>query len=102
MNIPQTKRQELSEILNGFTVSDPYRWLENNDDPEVQTWAKSQNKYTESILKGDLAEIFSRELIKDFKVINYNNPVPVAGKYFYQERQPDEDQAVLYVKTGLD
>lgn len=102
MDIPQTKRQELSEILNGFTVSDPYRWLENNDDPEVQTWVKSQNQYTESILKDDLAQTFSKELTKDFKVVNYFNPVPAAGKYFYQERQPDEDQAVLYVKTGLE
>ncbi len=34
-------------------------------------------------------------------MVNFSNGVPVHGKYFYTERQPDEDQAVLYMKKGL-
>jgi prolyl oligopeptidase PreP (S9A serine peptidase family) len=28
--------------LHGVTVNDPYRWLENPQDPVVQAWIKAQ------------------------------------------------------------
>lgn len=102
MNPPPTKRDEIVEIIHGKEISDPYQWLENGDDPEVQKWIESQNEYTDSFLKNDFFETFSRELVKNFKVTNFTNPKPVRGSYFYTERQPDEDQMVLYVKHGLD
>ena len=101
-NYPQTKKVNVTDSINGIKVSDPYRWLENSGDPEVKNWVENQNKYTDSVLKNNLFETFSTELVKNFKVVNFSNPIPVNGRYFYTERQPDEDQAVLYMKKGLD
>lgn len=101
MNTPTTKREEINETIHGIHVSDPYRWLEDGNNPLVQDWIKKQNEYTFSFLKDASFSTFSEELIKNFKVINFSNPVPVNGNYFYTERQPDEDQEVLYMKKGL-
>ncbi len=80
------------ETIDGVKISDPYRWLENANDPKVKTWIKDQNKITNSILRDNNYKIFSEELAKNFKVVNFSNPVPVNGRYFYTERQPDQDQ----------
>jgi prolyl oligopeptidase len=101
MNIPQTRREEIIDEIHGVKVSDPYRWLENAEDSEVQKWIENQNKYIDSILKNEIFNTFSSELVKNFKVVNFSDPFPVKGSYFYTERQPDEDQSVLYIKKGL-
>lgn len=102
MNTPSTKKDTLVDQYGDIPVPDPYRWLENQADPEVQAWIQEQNKYTDSMLKNSAYEVFSDELVKNFKVVGFSNPIPVRGWYFYTERQPDQDQAVLYVKEGLD
>ena len=101
MQIPQTKKTISTDEINGITVVDPYRWLENIDDASVKNWIGEQNKYTDSFLRNDTQKKLSDELIKNFKVVNFSNLVPIKGRYFYTERQPDEDQMVLYVKDGL-
>lgn len=102
MEIPQTKKEKIVDEINGISIADPYRWLEDGNSKEVADWIGAQNQYTDSILRNENQSKLSGELIKNFKVVNFSNPVPVKGRYFYTERQPDEDQMVLYVKDGLD
>jgi prolyl oligopeptidase len=101
MTTPQTKKENIIDEINGILIADPYRWLEDNNSKEVLDWIAIQNQYTDSMLRNNNQSKFSDELIKNFKVVNFSNPVPVKGRYFYTERQPDEDQMVLYVKYGL-
>ena len=53
-------------------------------------------------MRNENFEIFSNELANNFKTVDFSNPIPVKGKYFYKERQPDDDQFALYVKNGID
>lgn len=101
MTTPQTKKENIIDEINDISIADPYRWLEDSNNKEVSDWIGIQNQYTDSILRNDNQAKFSDELIKNFKVVNFSNPVPVKGRYFYMERQPDEDQMVLYAKDGL-
>jgi prolyl oligopeptidase len=101
MDIPQTKKEKVIEEINSIKVTDPYRWLEDGKSVEVKSWIDAQNQYTDFFLRNDSQNKFFEELIKNFKVVDFSNPVPVKGRYFYTERQPDEDQMVLYVKDGL-
>ncbi len=102
MNILSPKRQDIVDDICGIKVIDPYRWLENADDVEVKEWTELQNEKVSNELKNSSFELFSKELAGTFKVVNFSNPIPVNGKYFYTERQKDEDQAVLYFKNGLE
>ena len=102
MQIPKTKKVDVVDELNGVIIADPYRWLENIDNTDVKNWIGAQNQYLDSFLRNEAQKGFSDELIKNFKVVNFSNPIPVKGRYFYTERQPDEDQMVLYFKDELD
>ena len=101
MGIPCTKKENVIEKIHGHLINDPYRWLESADTEETKKWIDAQNEHAFSSLKNGNFNIFLDELVKNFKTTTFSNPVIVRGKYFYTERQPNEDQFVIYVKNGL-
>ena len=98
---PVTARIEVSDSYFGTKVTDPYRWLENVDSPEVQAWVRSQNALSEP----RLAELPAREWIKarlaqlwDYE--RYDVPVKRGGRYFYLHNDGRQNQSVLQVADG--
>jgi prolyl oligopeptidase len=47
---PQTPQRLVTDDYFGRKVVDPYRWLENWDDPEVRAWTDAQNRRTRAML----------------------------------------------------
>ncbi|MCA9794484.1 MAG: S9 family peptidase, partial [Candidatus Eremiobacteraeota bacterium] len=94
---PATKTVSQSDTYHGTEVSDPYRWLEDAQSPEVKAWIKAQNAYTESQLGsfaegkaishrvGQLALTSSRQF----------SPQILGGRLFYMRETPPQPQAVL-------
>ncbi|MEK7460247.1 MAG: prolyl oligopeptidase family serine peptidase [Patescibacteria group bacterium] len=101
MNFPKTQKENIEEKIFDTVINDPYRWLENGESRETKEWVDAQNAYIDLNLRNETFEMFSRELTQDFKITNFSNPIPCRGKYFFSERQPDEDQFVVYVKEGI-
>lgn len=96
------KKEKIVDEIHGIQVSDPYRWLEDPETPDVKDWIEQQNDKTFKLLKDEDFQVFSNELAKNFNVTDFSNPVPVNGRYFYTERQPGDDQWVLYFKDGIE
>ncbi len=87
----------------GTTVADPYRWLENLKDPEVQAFMKGQAAYT----KGVLDKIPGREALLA-RIHDLNHTDTRRGgferrgqRYFYQVTEPDAEQPKLVYRDGL-
>ncbi len=49
---PNTDPQPVTEIYHGVSVSDPYRWLEDWNDPRVQQWSDVQDRRARAYLDG--------------------------------------------------
>ena len=49
---PVTNKQPLTDSLDGITVRDDYRWLEELNDPKVTAWADKQNERAQKFLNG--------------------------------------------------
>jgi prolyl oligopeptidase len=47
---PRTRTDNVQEVLHGVTVTDPYRWLEDQNSPETRAWIQEENSYTHSFL----------------------------------------------------
>ena len=47
----KARRESFEENLWGSIIKDPYRWMENRNDPEYDLFLKSQNSYAEAILE---------------------------------------------------
>lgn len=48
---PQTKKVDHVDVYHGISIPDPYRWLEDENSPEVKQWIEEQNKVTFAHLK---------------------------------------------------
>ena len=49
MNKPQTRKEVVADTINGITIQDPYRWLEDANSPEVKEWIKQENEYLDLV-----------------------------------------------------
>ena len=46
LSYPQTQQKVVEDDYFGIKVSDPYRWLEDDQSPETESWVKAQNEVT--------------------------------------------------------
>ncbi len=98
---PQSRRQDLVEVLHDVEVRDPYRWLEDQDSPETRSWIARQNEYTDSIL-GALPgrkRIASRmrELLHADR---YGLPIVRKNALFYSHRGALDDIARICMRDA--
>jgi prolyl oligopeptidase len=102
---PMSKRTDHVDVFHGTTVTDPYRWLEDDvrKSPEVKAWVEAQNKVTEAYLKAipQREEILKR-LTDLWNYEKYSAPVKLGGRYFYSRNDGLQNQAVLYTQDNLD
>src|SRR5438876_9372325 len=67
--LPATRREAVTETLHGVTVTDPYRWLEDQTAPETRAWIDTQNAYTQSFVGAlPVRDAVSRRLTELTKV----------------------------------
>jgi prolyl oligopeptidase len=102
---PKTKRVDVVEKLFGQTISDPYRWLENDvrNDKEVGAWVESQNKVTNAYLDTlPGRDIFKDRLKQLYNYERFTIPVKKGGRYFYLYNSGLQNQRVLYARDSVD
>jgi prolyl oligopeptidase len=102
---PQTKCVDVIEEHFGQTITDPYRWLENEvrSDKDVAAWVESQNKVTNAYFdKLPGRDIFKDRLKQLFNYERFTIPVKKGSRYFYQRNSGLENQRILYVRDSVD
>ena len=57
---PSAREGNQVDDYHGELVRDPYRWLEDGDDPETVAWVRAENELTEAFL----AALATREAIR--------------------------------------
>jgi prolyl oligopeptidase len=102
---PATEVRDVIDIYHGVKVTDPYRWLEEDDDPDVVRWSDAQNAYARSILDNlpGVAAIRERiTAIMSDESPTYGRVSFRGGKYFVIKQQPPKQQPLLVVLDALD
>jgi prolyl oligopeptidase len=100
---PPTKTVSVSDTYFGTVVSDPYRWLENGNDPAVKTWAAAQTKLALGYLEATPAYPGLKARIAELErtpPIRYNLAIR-GGHLFYERETPPQAQAELIVLDHL-
>src|SRR5262245_47639963 len=100
---PATAREEVKETLHSVEITDPYRWLEEQDAPKTRTWIEAQNSYTQSLL-GKLPgrdELTSR-LSQLMKIDTVTMPAHQGNRYFFSRKRADQELFVLCMREGAD
>jgi prolyl oligopeptidase len=99
---PPTEAKPVTDNVNGTSMTDPYRWLEDGQSPETRAWIDSQMKYTDEYLSQvKIRPAIAKSLTDLIRVESYSVPTERQEKYFFTKRLPDENQASIYVRKGL-
>jgi len=99
---PKTKVEPVTEAIHGVSITDPYRWLEDQNSPETRAWIDAQVKYTESTLAAlPQRERIRKRLAELMKIDVMGSPAVRDGRYFFSKRLADQEQSVIYMRQGL-
>lgn len=99
---PKTRKVEQTDDYNGTKVSDPYRWLEDDNSAETKAWVEAQNKVTFDYLKTiPEREMLKKRLTELWNYEKYSAPFKEGGNYFYFKNDGLQNQSVLYVTTSV-
>lgn len=98
----QTRKGNTVDNFHGTLVEDPYRWLENRQDPEVDRWIEKQNQLTEGFLGHmDFRGTLKNRLTELWDYPRVSVPTKAGSWYFYQKNSGLQNQPVLYRQEGI-
>jgi prolyl oligopeptidase len=98
---PATPVRAVTDTLHDVPVTDPYRWLENAKDPEVEQWQEAQNAFTQTTLAAWPGRAALAESYKSLFAINTALWAETAGKrIFLTKKDGLSNQPVLELRSG--
>ena len=101
---PAAPVRNVTDTYFGTKIDDPYRYMEDIKDPQVEAWLKAQADYTRAVL----AKIPQRdEILKEVTTFGDAaaarvTSVQLMGNHvYYLKRKADENIGKLYVREGF-
>jgi prolyl oligopeptidase len=93
----------VTEVLHGVSITDPYRWLEDQDLLRTRVWIEEQTRYARSYLDSIAGRDRIRKRIQEFLAVEtYDSLQKAGGRYFFRKRVPDQEQPCIYMREGAD
>ena len=100
---PYSQVEAVTEILHGVPISDPYRWLEDQDSPRTRGWLAAQMRYTRSHLDSIPGRERIRERVRELLDLEtYDSLQKTGNRYFFRKRLPGQEQPSIYMRNGAD
>ncbi len=98
---PPTRTQLITDTLHGTAFKDAYRWLEDEQAPEVQAWMKAQDDFARARLAElPLRDTLTRRYTELYYLDAIGVPVKRGGRVFYARTHKDKEKAIVYWRQG--
>ncbi|MEO7308557.1 MAG: prolyl oligopeptidase family serine peptidase [Ferruginibacter sp.] len=102
LKYPSARKTDQADIYFGTTVSDPYRWLEDDKSEETKGWVTAENKVTFGYLdKIPYRKNFQEAIEKVFNYPKYSAPFRNGEWFYFYKNNGLQNQSVLYRQKGL-
>lgn len=103
LNYPETEKIDTIENYFGTEISDPYRWLEDDNSTETANWVSEQNKVTNSYLDNiDFKEEIKARLtaLEDYEKISA--PFKQGDYYYFSKNDGLQNQSIIYRQSSFE
>jgi prolyl oligopeptidase len=98
---PYSPIEAVTDTLHGVEITDPYRWLEDQESPLTREWISAQTRharaYLDSVPNREHIRTRIRELLD---VETYDSLQKVRDRYFFRKRLPGQEQPLIYMREG--
>lgn len=96
---PLTPAEPVTEILHGVPVTDPYRWLEDQNSPRTRKWLEEQTVYTRTYLDAIPGRDRIRKRVEELSAVEVvSEPWKVGNRYFYLKRTSHGEQPAIVTR----
>lgn len=100
---PVSAIEPVTEILHGVAVTDPYRWLEDQNSLRTRAWIEEQTCYARAYLDNIPGRDRIRQRIREFLAVETYDSLQKSGhRYFFRKRLPNQEQPCIYMRDGVD
>jgi len=98
---PASAVEPVTDVLHGVPVTDPYRWLEDQNSPRTRVWIEEQTRYARSYLDNIPGRDEIRKRIREFLAVETYDSIQKAGsRYFFRKRFADQEQPCICMREG--
>ena len=93
------KDTSIHDNYHGQVISDPYRWLEDDNSESTKDWVKAQNHTTYSYLDQiPFRDAIEERLQKMWNYERFSTPFKKGEKYYFFKNNGLQNQSALYVQ----
>lgn len=98
---PLTPVEPVTDVLHGVPITDPYRWLEDQNSPRTRAWLDEQTRYARAYLDSISGREQIRKRIREFLAVETYDSLQKAGsRYFFRKRLANQEQPCIYMREG--
>jgi prolyl oligopeptidase len=99
---PFSEIEAVTEIFHGIPITDPYRWLEDQQSPRTRAWIAAQTRYARSYLDSIPGRDRIRDRIRELvDVETYDSVQKVGNRFFFRKRLRGQEQPCICVRDGV-
>jgi prolyl oligopeptidase len=100
---PPTPVEPVTEVLHGIEITDPYRWLEDQNSPRTRKWLEEQTAYTRAYLDAIPGREQIRKRIIELLPLKetISEPWSVRDRYFYVKQYETSEQPVIVMSRAF-
>jgi prolyl oligopeptidase len=100
---PFSAVEPVTEVLHGISVTDPYRWLEDQDAPRTRQWIAEQRQFARACLDHLPGRDRIRQRIREFLAVETYDSLQKAGsRYFFRKRLAEQEQPCICMREEGD
>lgn len=98
---PASAVEPVTDVFHGVPITDPYRWLEDQNSPRTRAWIAEQTRYARAYLGSISGRDEIRKRIREFLAVETYDSLQEAGsRYFFRKRLADQEQPCIYMREG--
>jgi prolyl oligopeptidase len=102
LSYPVTRKVDQVDTYHGTTITDPYRWLEDDNSAETKAWVVQQNEVTDKFLAAMPQRLPTRRIYTElYNFERFSIPFREGGRYFWSRNDGLQQQSVLYTAKTL-
>jgi prolyl oligopeptidase len=98
---PPSPVEPVTEILHGVAITDPYRWLEDQNSPRTRHWLDHQRAYARAYLDSIPGRDRMKRRVEELLAVEtVSEPWKVGNRYFYLKRDALQEQPSIMMREG--
>jgi prolyl oligopeptidase len=99
---PRTMIRPVTDVIHGIEVTDPYRWLEDQNSPETRAWIEAQRAHTRAYFASlPMRDVIQQRVSELLSSSSVTEPWCVGDRYFFLKHYEESEQPVIVMRNAL-